>query len=165
MAWKLIDVRVNPLNNAEHREFICDTNADFADLPKGNPGDAAVSAETCDVCVVNASGEWVKFGGGAGSKWVFNDEITIPEEFWGNSYYFNYSLMPQEGKWVADTISFWDDGSGFSYYYGDESVAEEAYIVGDGWGNEMCKTITITEMPEDETFIAWLKANATKSIA
>ena len=63
MANKLIDVRVNPLTNAEHRDFICDTDADFADLPKGNPGDTAVSAETANVYVVNASGNWVPFGG------------------------------------------------------------------------------------------------------
>lgn len=63
MAIKLIDVRVNPLTNEEHREFICDTDADFADLPKSNPGDTAVSAATCNVKVVNASGNWVDFGG------------------------------------------------------------------------------------------------------
>ncbi len=61
---KLIDLRVNPLTNKDHKEFICDTDADFADLPKGNPGDCAVSAATCNVYVVNASGYWVPLGGG-----------------------------------------------------------------------------------------------------
>lgn len=60
---KLIDLRVNPLTKKEHREFICDTDADFADLPKSNPGDTAVSAATGNVKVVNASGNWVDFGG------------------------------------------------------------------------------------------------------
>lgn len=63
MAWKLIDVRVNPLTNKDHNEFICDTDADFADLPKCNPGDTAVSTATGNVYVVNASGNWVAFGG------------------------------------------------------------------------------------------------------
>ena len=63
MAHKLIDTKVNPWTNKEHQEFICDTDADFANLPKGNPGDTAVSAATCNVKVVNASGNWVDFGG------------------------------------------------------------------------------------------------------
>lgn len=63
MAIKLIDVHVNPLTNKEHKEFICDTDSDFSKLPKANPGDTAVSAATGNVKVVNASGNWVDFGG------------------------------------------------------------------------------------------------------
>jgi DNA-binding beta-propeller fold protein YncE len=63
MAQKLIDIRVNPWTNKKHQEFICDTDADFASLPKGKPGDTAVSAATGNVYVVNASGNWVAFGG------------------------------------------------------------------------------------------------------
>lgn len=63
MAWKLIDIRVNPLTNKKHREYICDTDADFESLPKAHAGDTAVSAATGNVYVVNATGEWVKFGG------------------------------------------------------------------------------------------------------
>lgn len=63
MAYKIIDIKVNPLTITEHRDYICDTDADFANLPKGNPGDSAVSAATGNVYVVNASGEWVAFGG------------------------------------------------------------------------------------------------------
>lgn len=44
-------------------EFIVDTNADFEKLPKACPGSTALSAESGDVMVVNASGEWVKMGG------------------------------------------------------------------------------------------------------
>jgi hypothetical protein len=33
-----------------------------------------------------------------------------------------------------------------------------------GWSNERYKTIEITEEPTDETFITWLKANATKQV-
>lgn len=75
MAWKLIDVRVNPLTNKDHNEFICDTDADFADLPKCNPGDTAVSAATRNVYIVNASGNWVLFGGGGDT--VLNDTLTV----------------------------------------------------------------------------------------
>lgn len=63
MATKLIDTKVNPWTNKKHQEFICDTDADFANLPKGKPGDTAVSAATGNVYVVNASGNWVPFGG------------------------------------------------------------------------------------------------------
>lgn len=63
MAYKLIDIRINPLTNQEHRKFICDTDADFANLPKAAPGDTAVSAATRNVQVVTASGNWVALGG------------------------------------------------------------------------------------------------------
>lgn len=63
MAYKLIDVHVPLYTNIEKRDFICDTDADFADLPKCYPGSTAVSAATGNVYVVNASGEWVAFGG------------------------------------------------------------------------------------------------------
>lgn len=43
-------------------DFIVDTPDDFANLPKAATGSMAV-APNGDVMVVNASGEWVKFGG------------------------------------------------------------------------------------------------------
>lgn len=43
-------------------EFIVDSPDDFIDLPKAATGSIAV-APNGDVMVVNASGEWVKFGG------------------------------------------------------------------------------------------------------
>ncbi len=44
-------------------EYIVDTNADFENLPKCCTGSTALSVESGDIMVVNASGEWVKFGG------------------------------------------------------------------------------------------------------
>jgi hypothetical protein len=166
MAWKLIDVRVNPLTNKDHNEFICDTDADFADLPKCNPGDTAVSAATGNVYVVNASGEWVEFGGGGADEsivgtWVFNDELTIPEELWDANVYFGFvAYHPDNGATVMTHMLFYDDGSGVCYY-GDSYGIEDAYYDGD-WATEECKTIKIYEEPTDQDFIAWLKANATK---
>lgn len=47
------------------RKFVCDTEADVADLPKScNVGSMAVIVETGDVYVVNASCGWVKLGSG-----------------------------------------------------------------------------------------------------
>lgn len=63
MAYKLIDEQYNPFPNSERKEFICDNDADFTDLPKSAPGSSAVSVETGAVMMVNASGEWAKFGG------------------------------------------------------------------------------------------------------
>lgn len=47
------------------KNFICDTTADVKNLPKCLPGSQAVVIATGDLYVVNASGEWAKFGGGA----------------------------------------------------------------------------------------------------
>lgn len=63
MAIKIIDIQHNRSTQNTIQEFVCDTDADFADLPKCDPGSAAVSAETGNVYVVNASGDWVPFGG------------------------------------------------------------------------------------------------------
>jgi hypothetical protein len=43
-------------------EFIVDSNDDFANLPKSCAGSTALSPSG-DMVMVNASGEWVAFGG------------------------------------------------------------------------------------------------------
>lgn len=63
MAYKLIDQTYRPYVNAPLCEYLCDTDADFADLPKCCTGSTAVSVATANVKVVNASGNWVDFGG------------------------------------------------------------------------------------------------------
>ena len=63
MAYKVINEKYCPYNDAEVCEFICDTDADFANLPQCCTGSTAVSVATGNIRVVNASGQWVKFGG------------------------------------------------------------------------------------------------------
>lgn len=157
MAWKLIDVRVNPLTNKDHNEFICDTDADFTNLPKGNPGDTAVSAATANVYVVNASGYWVEFGSGdtGGNEsvvgtWMFNESIELPGTMFdvvfasnGNNY---------------DAI---DDFDGLIYVSNKDGMTDTAYSESSGWDIEEERTIEILEETTNQDFIAWLKANAT----
>lgn len=45
------------------REFVCDTEADIAKLPSCGCGCTALVIATGNVYIVNASGQWVKFGG------------------------------------------------------------------------------------------------------
>lgn len=45
------------------REFICDNEGDIANLPESICGSTALIIETGDIYIVNASDEWVKFGG------------------------------------------------------------------------------------------------------
>lgn len=45
------------------REFVCDTEEDVATLPECCTKSTALVVATGNVYVVNASGEWVKFGG------------------------------------------------------------------------------------------------------
>ena len=74
MAYKLIEAKQRPYANADVCELICDTNtdvlkflcdtdADVANLPQCCPSSTAVSISTGNIYVVNASGQWVKFGG------------------------------------------------------------------------------------------------------
>lgn len=42
-------------------EYLCDTDADLANLPVSPIGSTAISIESGSVRVVNTSGEWVAF--------------------------------------------------------------------------------------------------------
>lgn len=61
MAIKLISSEYCACVNDYRREYICDSDADFANLPKSCVGSTAVSPSGA-VRMVNASGEWVQFG-------------------------------------------------------------------------------------------------------
>ena len=63
MAYKLINEEYCACVDAQRKEFLCDTDADFTTLPKCCTGSTAVSVATGNVYVVNASGNWVAFGG------------------------------------------------------------------------------------------------------
>jgi hypothetical protein len=62
MAIKLINREWCAYADDFKCEFIVDSNDDFANLPKSCAGSTALSP-TGDMMFVNASGEWVKFGG------------------------------------------------------------------------------------------------------
>ena len=68
MAFNWINKKWSP-NAKDHdkdrKEFICDTEADVSTLPECVPGSTALICTTGDVYIVNASGQWVKFGGEA----------------------------------------------------------------------------------------------------
>ena len=65
MALKLIKCDHNRFVNVTTYEYLCDTDADFANLPAAPTGSTAVSIATGNIKVVNTSGEWVTFGGTA----------------------------------------------------------------------------------------------------
>lgn len=61
MAIELIGNELEP-EIGYVKEYICDTEADVANLPKAKPGSSAVVCATGKVYIVNASGKWVEFG-------------------------------------------------------------------------------------------------------
>ena len=63
MASKLISSKWNPYLCEYEHEYICDTDSDFANLPKCATGSTAVSIASGKIMVVNTSGEFVTFGG------------------------------------------------------------------------------------------------------
>ena len=101
--------------------------------------------------------------------WVFKDELTIPDDMLGKTYYFGYSSTENDGRELVDVtlnaICFDEDTYRYMVYLGDEFDAEVYGKV--GWYSDSItlKTIKITEEPTDQTFIAWLKDNATKTNA
>ena len=101
--------------------------------------------------------------------WVFKDELTIPDDMLGKTYYFGYSSTENDGGKLVDVtlnaIYFYEDTYRYMGYLGDEFDGEVYENV--GWYNDTktFKTIKITEEPTDQTFIAWLKENATKTNA
>ena len=65
MAYKIVSAEYSGYLGDYVKEIVCDTDADFASLPECCTGSTAVSAESAAVRVVNASGEWIEFGGSA----------------------------------------------------------------------------------------------------
>ena len=63
MAVKLINREWNEHINSYQHEYICDTEDDVATLPTCCSSSSALVVSTGNVYVVNASGEWVAFGG------------------------------------------------------------------------------------------------------
>lgn len=62
MAIKMVNSEGCTHTDVYRCEFIVDSDADFANLPKACPGSTALSPSGT-VMIVNASGDWVKFGG------------------------------------------------------------------------------------------------------
>lgn len=62
MAIELINSEWRP-EIGRRKEFIADTEADVSALPQCVPSSTALISATGDLYIVNASGEWVKFGG------------------------------------------------------------------------------------------------------
>lgn len=59
MAYKMIGREFCVYNNDFRCSYVCDSEADVANLPKSCPGSTAiVAAAGGNVYMVNASGEW-----------------------------------------------------------------------------------------------------------
>ena len=63
MAIVCIDKEWVACGSGEKCEFLCDTDADFANLPQACVGSTAVSIASGSVRIVNTQGVWVAFGG------------------------------------------------------------------------------------------------------
>lgn len=63
MAYKIINEAYCPYADAQRKEFICDKDADITYLPECCTGSTALSVETGNLYMVNASGNWVLVGG------------------------------------------------------------------------------------------------------
>lgn len=59
MSIQLINKTYCPYVGEERCEFICDTDADFENLPEACTGSTATSIESGKTMQVNTKGEWV----------------------------------------------------------------------------------------------------------
>lgn len=60
---KQIGSQWNPYLQAYVKSFIVDTESDIVNLPECAPSSDAIAVQEGTVFMVNASGEWAKFGG------------------------------------------------------------------------------------------------------
>lgn len=145
--------------NQYRKEYICDTDADFADLPPSGVMSKAFSPSGA-ICIVNASGEWVPFGAGGGEQVHVDPETGEILDSWDQiiaavndgTYSTKYAVgnykpldLGNEGvvnmqiaAFDADTLS---DGSGNAHitwiakdlltsrYFMNDSATNQ-----DGWG-------------------------------
>lgn len=99
--------------------------------------------------------------------WVFNDEPDLSTlsaaslVFTSNGTEYNAIRKVTAGNdaWGIYTLSYFQYETGSTAFTNNP---DENYGIAHGWTGEAYKTITITEAPTDETFITWLKNNATK---
>lgn len=63
MAYKMVKREWCVCLKDYTKDFIVDTEAEIADLPACCTGSSALVAESGAVYIVNASGDWVLFGG------------------------------------------------------------------------------------------------------
>lgn len=91
---------------------------------------------------------------------VFKDVLNIPYTMYGKSYYFSYSSNGVN----LNAMHFIDDLGMHTIQYANDESSYHVYNDSTGWdsNNESYKTITIHEMPTDETFLAWIDDNADK---
>lgn len=61
MAIKHLSDDPRPAGAEWRKHFLCDTDADFDNLPEAIPGSTAVSAQSGRVRIVNTQGVWVPF--------------------------------------------------------------------------------------------------------
>lgn len=173
MAYKRID---DAYIRGCMKEYICDTDADFENLPDACVGSTAVSIESGKVMVVSTFGNWIPFGEGYVEKeplasvvgtWVFNDEITIPTNL---DCTIDFSVEKDnevvEYDRLKHTTSLGPPVAGLQYLSGNATAGvyslETNYGFNSGWVDEGYQTITVTEETENEVFVTWLYENATK---
>lgn len=63
MAYKLTEIKPCYAMKDAQKTYVCDTEEDVGNLPKCAAGSMAMIADTGKIYMVNASGEWVNFGG------------------------------------------------------------------------------------------------------
>ncbi len=64
MAHKeVVDTKAQDDRILFKKNFVCDSEADIANLPECLPGSQAIVVNSGALFVVSASGEWARFGG------------------------------------------------------------------------------------------------------
>ena len=91
--------------------------------------------------------------------WVFNDIISRYNG--GNASSINFTTIYDHTNYGYEFKAFGFVDDEFRYNRGGPSVTAYNFST-NLWFDERYKTITITEEPIDETFVAWLKINAIK---
>lgn len=195
MAYKLIGAKKLPYETGSDeilvaKEFLCDTDADLANLPECAPGSSAVSIESGTVKAVNTEGAWVPFagsssGGGTGSGGTGTlayhvssvDElpadamdgslaiVSLPSDLYGTWVFNDNPAIPNSSY----SVNFVSNGVAYntltlygSVYYGGPSNSMTVYNSSDGWVDDSYKTIRVTRVSYVSNILTYLTNNAMK---
>lgn len=116
-------------------------------------------------------GKYYKFQPSDGKTWIFNDELNFDGLEIDKKYEVNYTYLNSEASYIGFTYGERAGGvyalNYVEYKYGGDFTTpmyhtDALWGMPKGWLNYSAKTITFTEMPTDETFLMWLKSNATE---
>lgn len=182
MAYKRIN---DPYVRGCMKEYICDTDADLANLPEACTGSMAISLESGKVYVVSTFGNWIPFGEGYVEKepvesvvgtWKLNTSVSAcpfgqtscARIAFTTDVSLVFTIFTENGETLEKEANSFNGmycpyATVLYFTFGEDDLGASA-IGFSGYENGFDGIIHITggDDIENEAFVTWLTENATK---